>query len=115
MPVQELERDYLPTPVQSAEITTLQTPKRVDMVPGLGRDSVLTEETGFPLWLEMNRFFGDLNFALSSGRNLVEALRCAVDELEVNIRTYTVEFIKSKTVLPHKNRFDVVDGVPRMV
>lgn len=111
---QELER-YQPTPIQSAEIATLQTPKRVDMSPRLGRDSVLTEETGFSLWLEMDRFFDDLNFALSSGRNLAEALRFATDELEVNIRTYTVEFIKSKTVLPHKNRFDVVNGVPRMV
>lgn len=113
--IQELERDYLSTPIPFAEIATLETLKRVDMYPGLGRDSVLTEETGFPLWLEMNRFFNDLNFALSSGMNLAEALRFATDELEVNIRTYTVEFIKSETVLPHKNRFDVVDGVSRMV
>lgn len=123
MPVQELERAYLSTSTRSAEILTSQpliepfinTPGRIDMMPGLGRDSVLTEETGFVLRLEMKRFFNDLNFALSSGRNLAEALRCAADELEVNIRTYTVEFIESKTVLPHKNRFDLVDGVPRMV
>lgn len=112
--IQELGR-YQPTQIQSAEISTLQTSKRVDMYPGLGRDSVLTEETGFPLWKEMNRLFDDLNFALSSGMNLTEALRLTTDELVVNIRTYTVEFIKSKTVLPHKNRFDIVDGVPRMV
>lgn len=115
MPVEAPIRGILPTPTQSAEISILQTPKRVDMVPGLGRDSVLTEETGFVLWLEARRFFDDLNFALSSGRNLAEALRFAADELEVNIRTYNLEFIKSKTVLPHKNRFDMVDGVSRMV
>ncbi|MDO8573186.1 MAG: hypothetical protein Q7R77_00350 [Candidatus Daviesbacteria bacterium] len=115
MPIQELERGYLPTPIHSAEISTIQTLKRVDMYPGLGRDSVLTEETGFLLGLEMDRFGNDLNFALASGKNLVEALNFATDELEVNIRTYNVEFIKSKTVLPHKNRFDVVDGVLRMV
>ncbi len=115
MPViQELERSYS-TPIHSAEISTLQPPKRVDMYPGLGRDSVLTEETGFPLWMEMDRFDNDLNFALASGKSLDEALNFATSELEVNIRTYTVEFIKSKTVLPHKNRFDVVGGVQRMV
>lgn len=114
MPIQELERDY-PTSTQSAEITTFKSPKRVEMIPGLGREAKLNEETGFVLWLEVNRFFDDLNFALVSGKNLAEALNFATDELEVNIRTYTVEFIKSKTVLPHKNRFDIVDGVDRMV
>lgn len=99
--------------LHSAEIPTSQ--RFVEPFPGLGRDSVLTEETGFVLRLEMKRFFGDLNFALSSGRKLAEALKFAVDELEVNIRTYNLEFIKSKTVLPHQNRFDVVDGVLRMV
>ena len=115
MSVQELERGYLPTSVQSSEISTLQTPKRVDIYPGLGRDSVLTEETGFTLGMEMVRLGNDLNFALASGKNLAEALNFATDELEVNIRTYVVEFIKSKTVLPHKNRFDVFDGTQRMV
>lgn len=113
--IQELERGYLPTPTQSAEISTLQTPKRVDMIPGLGRESKLNEETGFVLWLEVKRFYGDLNFALHSGKNLVEALSFATDELEVNIRAYNVEFIKSKTVIPHSNRFDVIGGVQRMV
>lgn len=114
MPIQELERDH-PSPIQLAEIPTLQTPKRVDMIPGLGRESNLNEETGFVLWLEVKRFFDDLNFALVSGKNLVEALNFATNELEVNIRTYTIEFIKSKTVIPHKNRLDMVDGVQRMV
>lgn len=114
MPIQELERDY-PTSTQSAEITTFKSSKKVEMIPGLGRESKLNEETGFVLWLEVKRFFDDLNFSLQSGKNLAEALNFATNELEVNIRTYTVEFIKSKTVLPHKNRFDVVGGVDRMV
>lgn len=114
MPVlQEREQQHSLTSTYSAEIPTSQ--RFIEPFPGLGRDSVLTEETGFVLWLEMKRFFGDLNFALSSGRKLAEALKFAVDELEVNIRTYNLEFIKSKTVLPHQNRFDVVDGVLRMV
>lgn len=122
--VQELERAYyLPTSTQSAEIATPRTfaesllcaPRRIDMVPGLGRNSVLTEETGFVLWMEINRFYNDLNFALSSGKNLIESLSVAINELEVNIRDYNIEFIKSKTVIPHSNRFDVVDGVQRIV
>lgn len=114
MPV--LEREQHPsTFTYSAEIPTLQTPKRVDMVVGLGRDSVLTEETGFVLSLEVKRFYDDLNFALVSGKNLVEAVHFTIDELEVNIRAYNVEFIKSKTIIPHSNRFDVIDGVQRMV
>ncbi len=115
MPVQELERGYLPTPTQSAETPTLETLKRVDMTPGLGRESKLNEETGFVLWLEVKRFYDDLNFALYYGKNLVEASNFATNELEVNIRAYNVEFIKSKTVIPHSNRFDVIDGVQRMV
>jgi len=85
------------------------------MVAGLGRDSVLTEATGFPLWLEMTRFFADINCALCSGGDLVEAVESAADELEVNIRTYNLEFIKSKTVIPHKNRLDTVYSFPRMI
>lgn len=104
MPIQELERDYQPL-----------TPHKVEMMPGLGEDSCLTEETGFALWMEVKRFFNDLNFTLSLGKDLVEALILATNELEVNIRSYNVEFIKSKTVLPHKNRFNFVDGVQRMV
>lgn len=123
MLIQEFERGYLPTSTKSAEIpipqtsveSFINTPTRIEMVSGLGKDSVLTEETGFPLWLEMNRFYNDLNFALSSGRNLIESLRITTNELVVNIRDYEVEFIKSKTVIPHLNRFDVVDGVQRMV
>lgn len=123
MPIQELEREYLPTPVQSAEVAIPQAvvgpfinaPKRIEMMPGLGKDSILTEETGFPLWLEMNRFYNDINFALSAGQNLIEAVTVATNELEVNIRDHDVEFIKSKTVIPHSNRLDVVDGVQRQV
>lgn len=113
MPVQEITRDYLPTLVPSAEISTPQI--LIEMVPGLGEDSVLTEETGFPLWMEINRLFNDLNFALSKGKNLTEALTIATNELVVNIRDYDVEFIKSKTIIPHSNRFDVADGVTRLV
>lgn len=116
MSFQELEREYyLPTSVKSPEISILQTPKRVDMMPGLGRESRLNEETGFVLWLEVKRFYNDLNFALYSGKSLVEALNSAAKELEVNIRDYDVEFIKSKTVIPHLNRFAIVGGVQRMV
>ncbi|OGE18669.1 hypothetical protein A3J19_03795 [Candidatus Daviesbacteria bacterium RIFCSPLOWO2_02_FULL_41_8] len=115
MSFQELEREYLPTSVKSPEISILQTPKRVDMMPGLGRESRSNEETGFVLWLEVKRFYNDLNFALYSGQSLVEALNFAAKELEVNIRDYNVEFIKSKTVIPHLNRFGVAGGVQRIV
>lgn len=123
MPLVQERESGSPTSTYFAEISTAQPfvepfinlPKRIDMVPGLGRNSILTEETGFVLEKEMNRFFTDLNFALSSGKNLAEALNLAINELEVNIRTYNVEFIKSKTVIPHKNRFDIVDSVQRMV
>lgn len=119
----ELERPTLSTSTPDAEIAAMQTArrpsvsisKRIDMRLGLGRDSVLTEETGFPLWMEMDRFYDDLNFALSSGKSLPEALRITTNELVVNIRDYEVEFIKSSTVIPHANGFAVVDGVQRMV
>ncbi len=71
-----------------------------------------------PKWdsdLEMNRFFNEINKRVLDGVTLVEAVTESVRELEMNIRAYDSEIIKSKAVLPHINRFDYVDGALRMV
>lgn len=114
MPVQELERGYLSTPTQSAEIQPLQPFVQVDFLPNTGRPSRL-EGTGFNLPLELNRLYKNYNQNLSEGKTNQEAWAISVGELEVNIRTFVVEYIQTRTVLPHVNRLEEVDGVTRMV
>lgn len=113
MPVSELER-YLSTPTNSAEIQSLQPLQEIKLAPNVGRNSQL-EGTGFNLPLELTRFFKNYNQNLRAGKEQSEALMLSVSELEVNIRTFIVEYIQTKTVLPHVNRLEEIDGVVRMV
>lgn len=74
--------------------------------------------TPIPKWdgvKEMNRFVNDINIGLAEGKSLVEAVSKSAHELEMNVRAYDCEIIKSKAVLLHLNRFDLVDGVVRIV
>lgn len=71
-----------------------------------------------PRWdmaMEMNRFIGDINKSLAEGISLDEAVKKSAQELEMNIRAFGIEIIRSRPVLPHLNRFDVKDGELRMV
>lgn len=114
MPVEALRRDNLSPPVQSAEITNLQPLKEVDLAPGVGTNSHL-EGTGFNLSLEMDRLVTNYNQYCKEGKNHLEALMLSGSESEVNVRTYIVEYIQTKTILPHLNRFAEVEGRVRMV
>lgn len=114
MPVEALRRDNLPTLSQSAEITNLQSLKEVDLAPGVGTNSHL-EGTGFNLSLEMSRLVSNYNQNLKEGRDHLDAWILSASELEVNVRTFIVEYIQTRTVLPHVNRFKEVDGKIRMV
>lgn len=71
-----------------------------------------------PKWdgvMEMNRFINDINTGLAEGKSFVDAVNKSAHELEMNVRAYDSEIIKSKAVLLHLNRFDLVDGVVRIV
>lgn len=71
-----------------------------------------------PKWdmvAEINRLINGINTELAKGRSLIEAVGKSASELEVNIRGYDSEIIKSKAVLLHQNRFELVDGQLRIV
>lgn len=78
----------------------------IEMAPGLIIIPQI-KEAGYDVLMEINRLFRNINSGLS-----VEAV---ANELEVNLRTYDLEIIKSRPVLPHLNRFDFKNGVLRMV
>lgn len=67
------------------EQATFQSPvQNIEIAPNLGKDPDF-EETGFKLELEMTRFFSSLNYL----------------ELDANLRTFTIEFIKAGSVFPN--------------
>ncbi len=114
MSVQELERGYLSTSGQSAENKLSQPLTEIKLAPHVGRNSRL-EKTGFNLPLEMFRLFSNYNQNIRKGKTPSEALMLSVSESEINIRTFIIEYIESKTVLPHVSRLGEVDGAVRMV
>ncbi len=73
------------------------------------------KEAGYDVAMEMGRLFRDINKMLVQGKTLSEAINIAAGELEVNIRTYDLEIIKQRPVLPHLNRFGEKDGKLRLV
>lgn len=114
MSVETLRRDNLPTPVQSAEIKSLQPSREVILSPSVGLNSLL-EKTGFNTRKEMIRLVADRNQNIKEGKDGLEALILSAGETEVNIRTFIVEYIQTKTILPHLNRFAEIEGRVRMV
>ncbi|MBI2337817.1 hypothetical protein HYU95_01405 [Candidatus Daviesbacteria bacterium] len=114
MLTQERESGYLSTLTHSAEIRPLQPHKEVYLFPNVGRGSQL-EGTGFDLRLEINRLYANYNENLKKGKSHQDALILSVSELETNIRTFIVEYIQTRTILPHVNRIEEVDGVMRVV
>lgn len=95
-------------------IYPIERPQEVQITPYLGEHSHL-EGTGFILPLEIKRLFKNYNQNLQEGKSNQEAWAVSVGELETNIRSYILEYIQSKTVLPHKNKIEEVNGVKRMV
>lgn len=95
-------------------IFPIERPYEVQITPYPGEHSQL-EGTGFILPLEIKRLFKNYNQNLQEGKSNQEAWTVSVGELETNIRSYILEYIQSKTVLPHKNRIEEVNGVKRMV
>ncbi len=95
-------------------ITPIQKPQEIQIIYGLGEHSRL-EGTGFHLGLEIKRLFNNYNQNLHEGKIKEEAWALSVGELEVNLRTFVVEFVHTKTVLPHVNRIKEVNKINRMV
>lgn len=114
MSVLERESVYSPPPDQSAGITPLQPAKEVFLNPDAGKNSYLAG-TGFDLLKEMARFIFNYNQNLKAGKEPLQALIISASELEVNIRTYIVEYIQTRTILPHLNRLEEVEEQIRMV
>lgn len=78
----------------------------------------VTDNTPIPKWdmvLEMNRLFNDINRFLAEGMVLSEAVGKSAQELEINIRAFALEIIKSRPVLPHLNKFGLKEGVLRIL
>lgn len=65
------------------------------------------KEAGYDVLMEIRRLFRNINSGLD--------VELAASELEINLRTYDLEIIKSRPVLPHLNRFDFKSGTLRMV
>lgn len=91
-----------------------QRPDEVQIILTPGENSHL-EGTGFSLPLELRRLYKNYNQNISLGKSSEEAWALSVGEVEVNIRTFIVEYVQTKTVLPHVNRIEEVGGVNRMV
>lgn len=123
MPVQELERDYLSTPTNSAEIQALQDPdnviffnssKRVELSERLRVDLEL-QKAGWNSGMEIKRFVDDINAELAKGLTLEEAVSRSTEVFEYHIRYYDAEFIKQEPVLLHLNRFGFWSGEVRLL
>ncbi|OGE72530.1 hypothetical protein A3H40_00310 [Candidatus Daviesbacteria bacterium RIFCSPLOWO2_02_FULL_38_15] len=85
--------------------------KPVELAPNLDTNFI-------PKWdtlMEMGRLVDDINAGLAEGKSIVDAVGKSAQELEMNIRSYNSEIIKSKAVLPHLNRFAQVESVTRIV
>ena len=88
--------------------------KSIELAPNL-RINPHLKEAGYDVLMEMGRFFRDVNTNLSMGKSLAEAVSISAGELEVGLRSFDLEIIKSRPVLPHLNRFGLKDGKLRMV
>lgn len=119
MSVQELEREYLQTPVQSAEIQGLQTPEdsinRHSLVEFAGNVQTSRElqKAGWDSEAEIKRFIGDINLGLINGLTLPQAVAFSTRILTDHIRFYDAEFIKQEPVLPHRSYFGFWQGEKR--
>lgn len=121
MPVQELERDYLPTPTNSAENKPLQPSEntiffnRHTLVEFAGNVHTRFElqKAGWNCETEIKRFIGDINLGLINGLTLPQAVAFSTRILTDHIRFYDAEFIKQEPVLPHRNYFGFWQGEKR--
>lgn len=99
------DRKITPTESQRREF------KPIEQAPNLVMHDI-------PNWdgaMEISRFINDINKGLSEGKSLAEAVNASAHELEMNMRAFDSEIIKSRAVLPHLNRFEMVDGEMRIV
>lgn len=123
MSVSRLEREYLPTPVQSAENQGLQTPdnviffnssRKIELSTHLQVSSEL-EKAGWHSRMEAKRFIDDINFDVAHGVSLPQAVSRSAEVFEYHIRSYDAEFISQSPVLLHLSRFGLWNGEMRMV
>ncbi|MBU1032129.1 hypothetical protein KKE03_04400 [Patescibacteria group bacterium] len=115
MPVEVLSQPLTPinriSPTvesQNREFTPLALTPDLKINPHL-------KEAGIDLGMEVRRLIRGVNSALEAGRTLNEAASLSAAELEINLRSYDTEIIKSRPVLPHMNRFGYKNDRLRMV
>lgn len=75
-----------------------QSNPEIKIVPGLGKD--LNDLPGLNVGREIDGFLGRYNKAREKGRDHLEAIQLSINELEVNLRTWTREYPLGATVLP---------------
>lgn len=80
-------------------ISPIAEPQEVQIMSGLGKDSSL-EKTDWNSELEMTTLFKNYNNYISEGRSASLALELSFLEVEQDIRTFTLEFIQAKLVIP---------------
>lgn len=73
-------------------------PTEIKIIPGLGKD--LNDLPGLNVGREIEGFLGRYNKAREKGRDHLEAIQLSINELEVNLRTWTREYPQGATVLP---------------
>lgn len=94
------DRISAPQEPQKSESQLLELAPGLEVIPQI-------KEAGYDVLMEMGRLYRNINSGVG--------VETASSELEVNIRTYDLEIIKSRPILPHLNRFDFKSGVLRMV
>ncbi|MBI2017954.1 hypothetical protein HYS92_02800 [Candidatus Daviesbacteria bacterium] len=76
-----------------------QRTQEIPVAPGLGRNSIL-EKTDWNSELEITTLFKNYNRYTKEGKAPQEALQFSLEEVEANIRTFTLEFIQARLVIP---------------
>lgn len=94
------DRNFPLVEPQKPKIEPLQLAENLRINPHI-------KEACYDVRMEMERLYRNINSGV--------AVEVAAEELEINLRTYDLEIIKSRPVLPHLNRFDLNNGVLRMV
>lgn len=94
-----------------APIASLKPQKTVELMHFIDNNAIPKWDMG----LEMNRFINDINRFLADGMVLNEAVGRSAQGLEINIRAFALEIIKSRPVLPHLNKFGLKEGALRIL
>lgn len=80
-------------------ILPVKEAQEIPIAPGLGRNSQL-KDTDWNSELEINTLFKNYNRYIREGKTPQEALQGSFSTVEQDIRTFTLEFIQAKLIIP---------------